>query len=161
MCPYRDPDVFSLDVDGIDYHIAARILELGFRPKLWVVEYNPTFGPERSVAVPYSEDFVRWRAHESGLYYGASVAAWRKLFEGYAYEFITTDKSGTNAFFVDPAAFPEGFARSLKRVGFRDNVSDLNWGTQPRPDANGDTVLPPMAWRAQLPLIENMALVEI
>ena len=38
MCPYREPDIFSLDIDSIDYHIAKKVLELGFRPKIWVVD---------------------------------------------------------------------------------------------------------------------------
>jgi hypothetical protein len=37
---HLDPDVFSLDIDGIDYYIAKAIMEGGFRPKIFVVEYN-------------------------------------------------------------------------------------------------------------------------
>jgi hypothetical protein len=159
MCSYRDPDVFSLDIDGIDYHIAAKIMELGFRPKVWVVEYNSAFGPDRPLTVPYRPDFIRRLAHESLFYYGASIAAWRKLFEAHSYHFITTETSGTNAFFVDPAAFPEGFTKSLQKVGFRENTTDGE--TRPYTDATGHAVLPPRDWQSQFPLIEGKALIEV
>ncbi len=47
LCPYKDPDVFIIDIDGIDYYVLRRILELGFRPKTVVAEYNSAFGPDR------------------------------------------------------------------------------------------------------------------
>lgn len=159
MCSYRNPDVFSLDIDGIDYHIAAKIMELGFRPKVWLVEYNSAFGPDRSLTVPYRPDFIRWQAHESLFYYGASIAAWRKLFEAHGYHFLTTEKSGTNAFFINPATFPEGFTKSLQKVSFRENTTD--GAIRPYTDANGHAVLPPRDWRSQFPLIEGMELVEV
>lgn len=43
---YNDPDVFSLDIDSTDYYIAKAVMAMGFRPKIFVVEYNSAFGPE-------------------------------------------------------------------------------------------------------------------
>ena len=68
MCPLREPDIFGLDIDSIDCYIAKKILELGFRSKIWVVEYNSAFGTERSITVPCLPNFNRWSAHPSGLY---------------------------------------------------------------------------------------------
>jgi hypothetical protein len=118
MCPHQH--VFSLDIDGVDYHIARRVLEIGFRPKIWVVEYNSVFGPELALTVPYSANFSRWSGHQSGLYYGCSIAGWRTLFSNYDYAFVTVESSGTNAFFIDPTAFGPGFAD-----GLRGEVCDL------------------------------------
>jgi len=95
MCPYLQPDVFSLDIDSIDYHVASKVLELGRRPKIWVVEYNSAFGPERKVSIPYIREFNRWSAHPSGLYYGCSIAGWRALFSRYGYTFVTVEGTGS------------------------------------------------------------------
>lgn len=46
---HYDPDVFSLDIDGNDYYIAEEIFKAGFRPKIFVVEYNSVFGPEKKL----------------------------------------------------------------------------------------------------------------
>jgi hypothetical protein len=160
MCPYRDPDVFSLDIDSTDYHIGSKVLELGFRPKIWVVEYNSAFGPDRPVTVPFSTGFNRW-ADPSGLYYGCSIAGWRRLFEGAGYQFITVDSSGINAFFIDPSAFPSRFAEGMEGLSFRDNEADLNGATRPYTNARGARVLPRRDWREQMALIAKLPLVEI
>lgn len=101
---FMDPDVFSLDIDGNDYHIANALFDRGFRPKIVSVEYNSAFGPDRSVTSVYRDDFRRTTAHPSGLYYGVSIAAWKNFFGRRGYKFITVDANGVNAFFVDPAA---------------------------------------------------------
>src|SRR5213593_3018318 len=60
---YRDADVFSLDIDGNDYHIAQTIMDSGIRPKIFVVEYNSAFGPDDSITIPYRNDFDFTKAH--------------------------------------------------------------------------------------------------
>ena len=161
MCPYRSPDVFSLDIDSIDYYVFRKVFELGFKPKLVIVEYNSAFGPDQAVTIPYKSCFARWQEHSSGLYYGVSIAGWRRLFETHGYQFVTTDKSGANAFFVDPSAFPDGFTRSLKQVSFRENIGDTNGGTRPYVDSAGDRVLPLRDWRTQYEMIKDMKLFKI
>jgi hypothetical protein len=161
MCPQIHPDVFSLDIDSIDYHIASKILKLGCRPKIWVVEYNSAFGPERRVTVPCTPEFDRWSKHPSGLYYGCSISGWRSLFSAYNYAFVTVEQSGVNAFFVDPSAFPPGFADGLRGETFRENEGDLNGATRTYKDADGDDVLPLRDWRVQYDLISTLPLVEI
>lgn len=111
---FHDPDVFSLDIDGNDYHIARALLECGFRPKIVSVEYNSAFGPERSVTSKYRDDFRRSNAHPSKLYYGVSLAAWKNFFYGLGYRYVTIDSKGVNAFFIDPAEFGDRFLRELK-----------------------------------------------
>ncbi|MGO9785847.1 MAG: hypothetical protein ACLPL5_03455 [Stellaceae bacterium] len=161
MCPFRAPDVFSLDIDGIDYHVASRILKLGCRPKIWVVEYNSVFGPERAVSVPDTPGFDRWAMHHSGLYYGCSIGGWRSLFAAHGYAFVAVEQSGVNAFFIDPAEFPAGFAEGLRGETFRNNDGDFNEATRPYKDAAGDDVLPARDWRAQYERIAALPLVEI
>lgn len=116
-----DPDVLSLDIDGVDYHVAQALLEAGFRPRIFVVEYNSVYGPERSMTIPYQEGFDFRKAHPTELYYGVSIAAWRRFFERNGYRFITVDRKGVNAFFVDPKWFSEGFLDAVRPLEFSEN----------------------------------------
>jgi len=118
----HDPDVLSLDIDGIDYYVAAALLDEGFRPGIFVVEYNSVFGPERSQTVTYRPDFAMSTAHPSQLYYGVSIAGWRKFFERRGYRFVTVNRHGVNAFFVDPARFDPAFLEGVRGLPFAENL---------------------------------------
>jgi hypothetical protein len=118
---HDNPDVFSLDIDGIDYYIAKAIMDGGFRPKIFVVEYNSVYGPTQSMTIPYQDDFVFTKAHSTHLYYGVSICAWKKLFSQYGYRFITLDRQGVNAFFVDPACFSADFLNGVNKFNFVEN----------------------------------------
>lgn len=118
---YADPDVFSLDIDGNDYYVAQSILSAGFRPKIFVVEYNSVYGPSRSITVEYQENFAIGQAHPSQLYYGVSIAGWRNFFKQNGYQFVTVDQNGVNGFFVDPAFFDADFLAKIKGLDFAEN----------------------------------------
>jgi hypothetical protein len=118
---HLDPDVFSLDIDGNDYYLASALFEAGFRPKIFVVEYNSVFGPERSATIEYREDFVFTKEHPSHLYYGVSIAGWRTFFGRHGYRFVTVDRNGVNAFFVDPASFDARFLDGVHGLEFAEN----------------------------------------
>ncbi len=117
----RDPDVLSLDIDGNDYFIARALLDAEVRPKILVVEYNSVFGPDDCVTVQYRENFDFRRAHPTELYYGVSVAGWRKLLEPRGYRFVTVESCGVNAFFVDPTCFEPGFLQGVSGCAFEEN----------------------------------------
>ena len=105
----RSPDFFSLDIDCIDYYIAHRLFRLGLRPAIICCEFNPFFGA-RAITTVYDEAFARYRYDpQRGLYFGASVAAWRHLFEPLGYRFIGVDSAGVNAFFGLEEAFAPKF----------------------------------------------------
>ncbi|MBB2754704.1 UNVERIFIED_ORG: hypothetical protein GGI57_005440 [Rhizobium aethiopicum] len=89
--------LLSVDIDGVDYWVLEKIRE---RAAIVVVEYNHIFG-DAPVSVPYDQSFVRLNKHYSGMYWGASLAAFRHLLEQRGYEFIGTNRAGTNAFFID------------------------------------------------------------
>lgn len=160
MCPYKDPDVFVIDIDGIDYYVLKAVLDAGYHPKIVVVEYNSAFGPDRSVTVPYRSEFSRWE-HPSGLFYGVSITAWRKLLNQHGYRFLTVESSGTNAFFLDPDAFPAGFVERLQGVDFRDNLGDCNSATAPYKDTAGALVLPRRDWQSQMERLKDTEPVEV
>jgi hypothetical protein len=82
-------------------------LEKGLRPKIIVVEYNSAFGPLNEITIPYQPEFNYTSAHPSGLYYGVSIQAWRKLLSKFGYHFVTVESNGVNAFFVDPQYFSQ------------------------------------------------------
>lgn len=122
---YLDPDVLSLDIDGIDYYVAQMLFAEGFRPRIMVVEYNSVFGPEAPKTIKYAENFVYTDAHPSELYYGVSIGAWRKFFESNGYRFVTVDRNGVNAFFVDPRHFKREFLDAVKSRSFAENQLQL------------------------------------
>jgi hypothetical protein len=118
---HHDPDMLSLDIDGNDYYIAQSILDNGFRPKIFVVEYNSVYGPERSMTIEYQSDFVFTNAHPTHLYYGVSIAGWRRFFKKNGYRFVTVDRNGVNGFFVDPQYFDESFLDEVSGLEFAEN----------------------------------------
>ena len=118
---YRDPDVFSLDMDGNDYYIAEAIMKAGFRPKIFVVEYNSVFGPTSAVTIQYRDEFNFVTAHPTQLYYGVSVTGWHRFFARYGYSFVTADSNGVNAIFVGPSYFDAAFLERVKGCAFREN----------------------------------------
>lgn len=120
-CLYQNPDLFSLDIDGVDYYILQAMLTAGFRPKIIVVEYNSAFGPDKALTVPYQEQFDYTHADPSGLYYGVSVTAWRKYLEKAGYRFVSVDSNGVNAFFIDPNCFSAEFITHLTPKFFAEN----------------------------------------
>jgi len=134
-CLYQNPDVFSLDIDGVDYYILQSLLQAGFRPKIIVVEYNSCFGPDKALTVPYHDQFDYTTSHPSGLYYGVSISAWRKLLEKSGYHFVTVDSNGVNAFFIDPSCFSAAWVAGLKAKPFAENFYQYqkckgDWQTQ-------------------------------
>jgi hypothetical protein len=99
-------DLLSIDLDGNDYWIWKELTVV--EPRVVVVEYNASFGPDEAVTVPYDPDFSCFTAHRSGFYHGASLAALTKLGAAKGYALIGVESQGVNAFFVQ-----EGLARGV------------------------------------------------
>lgn len=98
-CGYGgDVGLLSIDIDGNDYWVWEKIETI--RPRIVICEYNSLFGRELPVTIPYSAEFVRTRAHYSNLYYGASLAALCRLATRKGYDFVGSNSTGSNAFFV-------------------------------------------------------------
>lgn len=91
-------DLLSLDIDGNDLWVwrATTAIE----PRVVVIEYNASFGSERSLSVPYEDGFDRYAEHASGFYHGASLAALAKAGAEKGYALVGCDSRGANAFFV-------------------------------------------------------------
>jgi hypothetical protein len=134
---YKDPDFFSLDIDGIDYYVMRWILEEKIRPKIICVEYNSSYGPDRSCTIKYHPEFNRMKAHSLGFYFGVSVKGWINLFKKYNYEFVTVSSNGVNAYFVDCSCFETEFLNSIRHNGLKytecyslKNKFRINWEGQ-------------------------------
>ena len=107
--------LISLDIDGIDYYVAEKMLKNKISPEIFIVEYNPKFPPPLKFCVEYDENF-QWDYTD---YFGASLATYNELFEKYSYKLLCCNvSSGTNAFFIKDKytnLFPE----------ILDNISDI------------------------------------
>jgi len=94
----RDLGILSFDIDGNDYHILKAIN--AFEPRLVVSEFNPYFGTERAISVPYDPKFYRTEKHYSNLYFGASIKAIEYVLNEKGYTLVGTGMTGGNAYFV-------------------------------------------------------------
>lgn len=90
--------ILSIDIDGNDYWVWKAIDCV--MPDIVICEYNHRFGMEKAVTTPYDPDFIRMKAHYSGIYYGASIAALTQLAEKKGYSLVAGNKAGNNVFFV-------------------------------------------------------------
>lgn len=105
-------DVISLDLDGNDIHFMRSLMEVGHRPKLFIVEYNAKFPPPVEFEIAYDPKHT-WQGDD---YFGASLASFAKEFHKYNYQLICCNShTGANAFFVD----------SIYADHFKDVPSDL------------------------------------
>ncbi len=79
-------DLFSLDVDGNEYHLWDSMKE--YRPRVMLVEFNPT--------IPNEVTFTQSR--DMKLFQGSSLKAFVELGKRKGYELVAANE--TNAFFV-------------------------------------------------------------
>ena len=92
-------DLFSIDVDGIDYWILEKMPKKFC--KLIVAEYNPYFGSNLEISVPNDKNFDRSKYHHSNLCYGASLKSIINLLYKKGFVFLGTNLFKNNAFFVN------------------------------------------------------------
>ncbi len=97
-------DLLSIDVDGNDYHIWDTTKE--YRPKVVVIEFNPTIHPE--------VEFVQSR--DMGITQGSSILSVVKLARSKGYELVACT---SNVFFVDSKYF--------KLFGIENNSIEEIW----------------------------------
>jgi hypothetical protein len=91
-------DILSIDVDGVDYWLWRAATAIS--PRIVIIEYNASFGPEASVTVPYEPEFDRTEKGVNGHYHGASITALARLANQKGYVLLGCDRAGANAFFL-------------------------------------------------------------
>lgn len=89
-------DLFSLDIDGMDYWVWKALTVV--TPRVVVVEFQDFWGPEKAVTVPYDREFKR--DPDCPDYFGASLAAFVKLAKSKGYRLVGCNRYGFNAFFI-------------------------------------------------------------
>lgn len=88
-----DFDLLSVDIDGNDYHVWDATKH--YRPKVVVIEHNPTMSNE--------VDFVQEK--DMDVAHGSSLLSLTRLARGKGYELVAVTL--TNAIFVDAKYFPK------------------------------------------------------
>lgn len=87
-------DLFSIDVDSIDYWLLDALTACS--PRVLIMEYNALFGPTRAVTLPNAPK----PAHAPKGYSGASLAALETLARRKGYRLVLCEEVGINAFFL-------------------------------------------------------------
>ncbi len=95
----KNLDLFSLDIDGIDYWILKSLPPK--LSKILVTEYNPFFGDKYEISAPNIKKFDRFQYHHTGFCWGASLKAIIKLMREKGYIFVGTNRLNVNAFFIN------------------------------------------------------------
>ena len=92
-------DLFSLDMDGVDFWIWKAITCIN--PRVVVLEFNGCIPADVSVTIPYDRNFaVREHEEQKPGYLNASLAAWVKLGREKGYRLVGRNRNMVNAFFV-------------------------------------------------------------
>ena len=118
--------ILSIDIDGNDYWILKEILSSKSNIEMIVVEYNASF-LDKSITVPYDENFNRHSKHKSGMYHGASLKAFIKLLNSYNYCLINTT-GGINAFFLKKKLLTKFDVKEINfEKGYQENFLRNAW----------------------------------
>ena len=115
----RDLDLFSIDIDGIDYWVIKKLPEK--ISKIFIAEYNPVFGPDLEITIPNINNFDRTNYHYSNLCWGMSLKALIKLMKLKGYIFVGTNLFKNNAFFIS-----NDFKDDLITLTENINLNNLN-----------------------------------
>lgn len=113
-------DLFSLDIDGIDYWI-LKSLPNNFS-NIAVIEYNPIFGHTHEITVPNYKEFNRSLYHHSNLCFGMSLKALINIMDEKNFYFLGSNLRRNNAFFVSKKYEKERYFPNLKVTDISKNV---------------------------------------
>lgn len=135
-------DIFSLDIDGIDYWILKELPN--DISKIIVAEYNPYFGPELEITIPYSQNFNRSEYHSSNLCWGMSLRALINLMKDKGFNFVGSNSLRNNAFFIKNElinllsldSIDISKLKNFTNARFRENKSKTNKLKLSSPDEN-------------------------
>lgn len=109
---YFNVDLFSIDIDGVDYWIIEK-LDLS-NIKIFIAEYNPIYGPNMEVTVPNIVNFNRKNYHYSNLCYGMSLTALKNIMFKKDFYFVGTNSTRNNAFFISNKYSKNEYFPSIK-----------------------------------------------
>lgn len=108
-----DFDLLSIDIDGNDYHVWDSLEH--YRPKLVVIEFNPT--------IPNEIDFVQSR--DMAVSQGSSLTAIARLATAKGYRLIHA--TAVNGIFVDERYFARFGIDDPSPAALRADLSQVTW----------------------------------
>lgn len=91
-------DLFSLDMDGVDYWILQELTVVS--PRVIVLEYANIWHTEKAVTIPYENDFSYGKSGHNYDFCGASLSAFVQLLGKKGYRYVGSQSLGFNAFFI-------------------------------------------------------------
>lgn len=114
----KEIDILTIDIDSFDYYIAKKILEENYKPKLLILEYNPSLGYEEKITFPVT--FSEKSKPNNKRVYGCSFKAFETLAGKYKYSLIHI--SGfCNLFYIQ-----NKFAHIFKRPNLKNELIKSN-----------------------------------
>jgi hypothetical protein len=126
-------DIFSIDIDGIDYWIIKKLPKK--ISKIFIAEYNPVFGPDLEITTPNQNSFDRTKYHYSNLCWGMSLKALIKLMISKGYFFVGTNLFKNNAFFI-MNDYQDNFTTLTKNIDLNDLANYTNHSFMESRDQN-------------------------
>ena len=120
-----DVNLISMDLDGNDWFIVQTILQHGFQPDVFVVEYNGKF----PLPIRFKIDYDPAHVWTGGDYWGASLQSFIDLFELFGFRLVCCNVTGANAFFV-AGRHAHLFADVPADTGRLFMPPDYNWSLQ-------------------------------
>jgi hypothetical protein len=109
----REFDLLSIDIDGNDYHVWRALRD--YRPKLVVIEFNPT--------IPNEVDFVQ--PADPAIRQGASLTALARLATEKGYRLVHA--TALNGVFVDARYFERFGVADDSPAALRADLSLVTW----------------------------------
>ena len=79
-------DILTIDIDSYDYYCAKELLEHEYKPRLFIVEYNPNLPTDQALSYPNKENPTH--VPKNRKVYGASYLAMNNLLEKFGYELV-------------------------------------------------------------------------
>jgi hypothetical protein len=117
-------DLLSLDMDGVEHWIWKALTAIA--PRAVILEFNPAWGPDLSVSIPYKSDF-QIDYSKRPYYCGASLSAWVKLGRQKGYRLVGVQRLGFNAIFLRSDVGAELFPEISPAECFQGNQTLQKW----------------------------------
>jgi len=82
---HNNIDILTIDIDSYDYYIVKELLEYEYKPRLFIVEYNPNLPIDQALSYPNVEALSQ---SNNRKVYGASYLAMNNLMEKFGYNLV-------------------------------------------------------------------------
>jgi len=110
----KEIDLFSIDIDGLDYYILRKI---NFFPKIIILEYNKYF--QKNPITVLNKPNFQWKGR-GDLYWGASIVSMDNLLKKKGYFLVYLESSYTNAFYIR-----NDYVKLFKKIDCKKEISKL------------------------------------